>query len=57
MSEKTNATSVSEVLIILLLSSISIMLSMIYVELEHLMKMNEHFSSHTVCMMSRDSDD
>ena len=57
MSEKTNATSVSEVLIILLLSSISIMLSMIYVELEHLVKMNEHFNSHTVCMMSRDSDD
>lgn len=57
MSEKTNATSVSEVLIILLLSSISIMLSMIYVELEQLVKMNEHFNSHTVCMMSRDSDD
>ena len=57
MSEKTNATSVSEVLIILLLSSISIMLSMIYVELEHLVKRNEHFNSHTVCMMSRDSDD
>ena len=57
MSEKSGVTTISDVLIILLLSSISIMLSMIYVDLEKLVKMNDHFNSHTVCMMTRDSDD
>lgn len=53
MNDKTSVTNLSDVLIILLLSSISIVLSMIYVELEKLVKTNEHFNSHTVCLMNR----